>query len=75
MRVRAIKQGFFGGKRIRVGDEFECPNTAFSKKWMEKVNKPANKAEKKEEPKKPATDALHAETLSEIATLNKSEGE
>lgn len=46
MRVRAIPLthapnlkyvGFYGNKRIKVGDEFEINEKHFSEKWMEKV--------------------------------------
>lgn len=40
MRVRATKRGFFV-KLHEVGDTFGCPETRFSKKWMERVEEPA----------------------------------
>tara|TARA_R110000824_G_scaffold76487_6_gene193733 strand:+ start:714 stop:941 length:228 start_codon:yes stop_codon:yes gene_type:complete len=46
LKVRAIKRGFFGGQYRLIGDEFECPEGALSKTWMEvksSKNKPIKK--------------------------------
>ena len=74
MKVRATKLGYFGGKRVRVGEEFDCSQSEFSKVWMEKVNKPgrSSKAEKKEEVKvdndRGAVDPIHADTFSQLTS-------
>lgn len=42
MKVRAIRRGFFDGIYRTPGkkhSEFECPEDAFSKNWMEKLTK------------------------------------
>jgi len=38
MKVEATAKGFFDGKLMREGDSFECPEKAFSSKWMKKVD-------------------------------------
>tara|TARA_R110000824_G_scaffold40166_2_gene120646 strand:- start:3316 stop:3594 length:279 start_codon:yes stop_codon:yes gene_type:complete len=37
VRVRATKKGFFGSILRYPGDKFECGESLFSKRWMEKV--------------------------------------
>jgi len=48
MKVRAIGTegkvaGFYGNRRIYPGQEFEIDPKAFSKKWMEKLEKRGRK--------------------------------
>jgi hypothetical protein len=55
MKVKAIRPGYYGDKKRRVGDEFELENTKqFSSLWMESLEEaPQTKGRKKpEEPKK-----------------------
>lgn len=71
MKVKATKLGYFGGRRVKVGEVFDCPQSSFSKNWMEKVSKQTKKEEKVEEKvEEKATDVLHADTYSEITKLN-----
>ena len=37
MKVKAIKEGFYGNSRRRVGAVFEVTEKQFSSKWMVKV--------------------------------------
>lgn len=50
MLVRALSNGFFQGKRIRVGQEFHVADEKLLGKWMEVLEggkkKPAAKAKK-----------------------------
>lgn len=42
IKVRAIQTGYFGVRRYREGEIFEIPDEgAFSKNWMQKVDKRA----------------------------------
>jgi len=63
MKVKALKLGYLGMLRRRVGDVFDCEERQFSKKWMVEVGddgKPLaskkdakpKKSEKAEEPSK-----------------------
>lgn len=40
IRVRATQLGFFGGSLRLPGAEFEVPEPAFSKTWMESLEEP-----------------------------------
>jgi len=73
MKVRATKQGFIGGKRQRIGDEFECTQAQFSSNWMEKINKPGKKkaekpVEKEEEVVEKVEDLQEAQTFKGITS-------
>ncbi len=49
MRVRATKDGFYGGSRRRAGAEFVLKDPKhFSKNWMEEVRKAQNEAKGKD---------------------------
>lgn len=43
IRVRALKLGWFGKRRIRPGTEFEIQSLEQMGRWMERVNKPGPK--------------------------------
>ena len=51
MRVIAIKEGFFGGKRVRAGQVFEVPAGAKGKWFAPAAPLEKPKAESKVEPK------------------------
>ena len=63
MKVRAIKQGFYGGARRRVGDVFEAEDGAKAS-WFEPAE--AAEAAAKPKPKKKAKSG-EPTTFSEIA--------
>lgn len=65
MKVRAVKRGFFGGLYRRPGDCFDCPEDAFSTRWMEEVTEDMQPI--KEEVYKP----LEAPSLVETGTKRK----
>ena len=49
MKVKATKQGFFGGHLKNVGDEFDVPDGTKGS-WLEPVEKPVIKPVAAEEP-------------------------
>lgn len=50
IKVRALKTGYFGVRRFREGEVFEIPDeAAFSKNWMQKVDKRGASRAKAEE--------------------------
>lgn len=55
MKVRAIRTGFDGLRRIREGEVFELkPPLKFSEHWMEKVEDDATAKKKESGARKPA---------------------
>lgn len=46
MRVIATQKGFIGGELRFPGDEFEIKDSAFSEKWMKKVDGRGRKGKK-----------------------------
>ena len=68
MKVTAIKPAFYGGRRVRVGDDVEVPET-FKAAWFVKTDSPAAKAAK-EVPAKEVPKALSEVGGAKAKTFN-----